>query len=334
MSGCQKSLIGCAIGCGALALIAVVSGAIGAWWLVRPGDQHPTEAVISADARGSFRVADLGADPGVSALLDRFVREAQRQQQKDMPPWMRQMQQMGSAASSPSAGFRMLLPRQATVSLEPSTEGRDDPAVLAAVNPRGMTQLFHMMIARTNTVTGRHRGHELIRLGNDAWATVVGGTWLFSSEEGVLRQGIDRLLDGGPAAPATPANLGLPSRPWDVTGVVEERDAELAHALWGDEPAPDGVRRALLGVDVATSDATSGRVVVECDSAQSAETVALALDRRAAERASELAGDGLALRASSRVDGARAVLDWELSGIDAALAVWMAQQEHGGASQG
>src|SRR4051794_26559296 len=87
MSGCQKSLLGCAIGCGGLVILMGIAGAIGAWWMVRAGKQHQTAAVVSTETTGSFTVGDLGADPGVSAVLDRFVRELQRQQQHDMPPW-------------------------------------------------------------------------------------------------------------------------------------------------------------------------------------------------------------------------------------------------------
>ena len=69
-------------------------------------------------------------------------------------------------------------------------------------------------------------------------------------------------------------------------------------------------------------------VVVDCDSPEAASAAALALDRRAAERASELAKEGLALRASSHVDGTRAVLDWDLTGMDAAMTIWMAKNSH------
>jgi hypothetical protein len=87
------------------------------------------------------------------------------------------------------------------------------------------------------------------------------------------------------------------------------------------------VRQARLGIDVASSDTTVGRVVVDCDSAEAASAAALALDRRAAERAEQLAPNGLALRATSRVDGNRAVLDWDLNGVDAAMAAWIARSQ-------
>ncbi len=328
MSGCQKTLLGCAIGCGGLLVLAVIGGAVASWWLVRPGAQHPTAAVVSPAASGSFNVGDLGADRGVTALLDRFVRESQRQQQADMPPWIRQLQQLGAAQSSPSVGFRMLLPRQATVSLEPSTEGSNDPAVVAAINPRGLTRLLPTVLAVSHQVDGAYRGKEILRLGDHAWGALIDGTLVVASEEEALHGGIDRMLDGGAAPPPQPADLGLPSQPWDVTGTVDETDRELARALWGDaEEAPAGVRRAMLGVDVATSDTTNGRVVVDCDSPAAASAAALALDRRAAERAERLARHGLALRATSHVDGKRAVLDWNITGVDAALALWVADSQ-------
>jgi hypothetical protein len=327
MSGCQKTAIGCAIGCGGLILLSVIAGALGSWWAMRPGEQRPTAAVISPQATGSFAVTDLGADPGVTALLDRFMRESQRQGQRDMPEWLRQMQQMGAAGGSPSSGLRMFMPRQATISLEPSTEGRERPAVVAAVNPRGLTNLLHFVLARGDTLVGTHRGHDLLKLSDRAWGSLLGGTLLVSNEEEALRHGIDRVLDGNAGAAPPPPDLGQPSRPWDLTGTVDGGEGELAATLWGDEPPPVGVRRALLGVDVATSDVTNGRVVVDCDSPEAASAAALALDRRIAERAEELAEKGLALRATSRIDGSRAVLDWDVRGVDAAMAVWMARQQ-------
>ncbi|HXT21880.1 MAG TPA: hypothetical protein VN923_14100 [Thermoanaerobaculia bacterium] len=327
MSGCQKTAVGCAIGCGGLIVLAVIAGGIGSWWAMKPGEQRTTAAVVSPQSSGSFAVTDLGADPGVTALLDRFIRESQRQQQRDMPPWLRQMQQMGAASGgSPSSGLRMFLPRQATISLEPSIEGREGPAVVAALNPRGLTNVLHFVLARGDTLVGEHRGHDLLKLGNRSWGSLVGGTLLVSNEEEALRHGIDRVLDGSKAAPPPPTDLGQPSRSWDLTGTVDGNETELSTTLWGEEPPPAGVRRALLGVDVATSDVTNGRVVVDCDSPEAAQAAALALDRRAAERAEKLAEKGLALRATSRVDGSRAVLDWDVRGVDAAIAVWMAQQ--------
>ena len=326
MSAWQKTAIGCAIGCGGLIVLLLIGGGIGTWWMVKPGEQRATAVVVSPQSSGAFTVADLAADPGVTALLDRAMRETQRQQQRDLPPWMRQMQQMGAAGGgSPSTGLRMFLPRQATISLEPSTEGRDEPAVVAALNPRGMTNLLHFVLSRGNTVVGEHRGRDLLRLGDRTWVSVLGGTVLFANEEGALRRGIDRVVDGAKGAAPPPPDLGLPARPWDLTGTVEGNEGELQTTLWGDEPPPAGVRRALLGVDVATSDATHGRVVVDCDSPEAASEAALALDRRAAERAERLAEKGLALRATSRVDGSRAVLDWDVQGVNDAIAAWVAK---------
>jgi hypothetical protein len=328
MSGGQKAVIGCVIGCGAVIVLAVLAGGIGAWWMMRPGEQHETTAVVSDQAHGSFRVGDLGADAGVTALLDRFVLETQRQQHAGMPPWVRQLQQMGQAGGSPSSSFRMMLPKQATISLEPSSAG-DGTAVVAAINPRGMTGFFKLLLSRADNEAGSHRGHDVMRLGKGAWVSLVGGTWLFASEEEALRHGIDRFLDGGAAGAPVATDLGAPSRPWDVTGTVDQSDDELAQAIWGETLAPQGVRRALIGIDVATSDTTQGRVVVDCDSAESAAAAAVALDQRASERARELAEKGLALRAATRVDGSRAVIDWDLTGVDAAIAVWVAQSQQG-----
>jgi hypothetical protein len=326
-SGCGKWAIGCAIGCGALMVVLVIAGGVGSWWMVRPGKQHATAAVLSPQASGAFAVGDLGGDAGVTALLDNFVLETQRQQQRDAPQWVRQMQQMSAASGgSPSASLRMFLPRQATISLEPSAEGSEDPAVVAALNPRGFTKVLHFMMARGDNLVGEHRGHDVLQLSPTAWASLVGGTLLVASEEKALYRGIDRFLDGRAAAPPPPVDLGLPSRPWDLTGALDEGYEGAEELLWGDEPAPLGVKRSVLGVDVATSDRTNGRVALECESAEAAAAALVVLDRRVAERAQRLAQRGMELRAASRVEGNRAVVDWELTGVDAAVAAWLAEK--------
>ncbi len=333
-SGCGKWAIGCAIGCGALVLLVVIAAGVGSWWAVRPGKQHATAAVVSPQTSGTFAVGDLGSDPGVTALIDNFMREAQRQQNRDAPDWVRQMQQMSAASGSPSTGLRMFLPRQATVSLEPSTQGRDDPAVVAALNPRGFTRVLHFFLARGDTLVGKHRGHDVLKLDDNAWGSLVGGTLLVANEEQALHRGIDRFLDGGAAAAPPPVNLGLPSRPWDLTGSIDEREYGFARLLWDGEEPPIGVQRAALGIDVATSDRTTGRVALDCESAEAAAAALVALDRRVAERAQRLAERGMELRAASRVEGSRAVVDWEVTGVDAAVATWVATSEQGSSSSG
>lgn len=326
-SGCGKWAIGCAIGCGALIALVVIAAGVGSWWMVRPGKQHATTAVVSPQASGSFAVGDLGGDPGVTALLDNFMRETQRQQNRNAPDWVRQMQQMSAASGSPSTGLRMFLPRQATVSLEPSTEGRDGPAVVAAINPRGFTRMLHFILARGDTLVGEHRDYDVLKLSSNAWGSLVGGTLLVSNEEQALHRGIDRFLDGAAAAAPPPVNLGLPERPWDLTGSIDQRDEGFARFLWGDEEEPPiGVQRAALGVDVATSDRTTGRVALDCESAEAAAAALVALDRRVAERAQRLAEKGMQLRAASRAEGSRAVVDWEVTGVDTAVATWVASE--------
>ena len=87
------------------------------------------------------------------------------------------------------------------------------------------------------------------------------------------------------------------------------------------------MRRAQVGVDVTTSDRTQGRVVVDCESAEAAAAALVALERRVAERAQRLAENGMQLRTAGRVEAARAVVDWEVTGVDEAIADWVASQE-------
>jgi hypothetical protein len=322
----MKAAMGCAVGCGALVVVSLLAAGAGAWWFVRPDEQHPTAAVMSPDAGGAFHVGDLGADAGTIALLDRVVSETQRQRHQGLPPWMAEMQRFGSRTSSPSAGFRLLLPREATVSLETSREGRDG-AVIVAFNPRGMTRLLRLMMSGSSA-TGHYRGHGVGRLGDGAWASLVDGTIVFATEESALRAGIDRLAEGG-VAPAGPAvDLGSPSRSWDVTGTVANGDGGAERLLWDDREAPAGILHAAFGVDLATGDLLAGRVVAACESPAAAERTLEALRARLVEKARELAARGLELRAALRTEETRAILDWEVHGIDAAITRWVHDHAH------
>ena len=323
----MKAALGCAIGCGVLVLLAFVGAGVAGWWVVSPGKQRSTLAVASPEAAGRFQVGDLGADPGVTALLDHAIRESQRQHQAGLPPWMRHLQQAGAAGASPSTGLRMLLPRQATFSIE-QAPGGGEPAVVAAFNPRGLTRLFRSMMP-DEAVAGTHREREIVRFAGDSWASFVDGTVLVSSEEAALRGAIDRLLDGDGAPPAPAPDLGAPARGWDLAGAVDDRGDMLAQVVYGEQRETPGLERALLGIDVTSRDLAAGRVVVECRD-RDAQAVALqALEARAAGFAAELAPMGLELRSAVRSEGDRAVLDWEVHGLAAATSAWIARNAAG-----
>jgi hypothetical protein len=316
----MKVTLGCAIGCGAFTLLAVVGGGIAAWWWVTPGKQRTTLAIASREATGAFQVGDLGADPGVTALLDHVLLETQRQQQQGMPPWMRQLQRANGG--SPSTGLRMLLPRQATFTLEQPGAAGEAPWIVA-FNPRGLTRLFHTFLP-DEAVTGTHRGYELVSFATDSHAALVDGTILVSSDEAALRAGIDRLLDGEAVPPPPPPDLGTPVRGWDLAGTVDNRQGTLSALLFDGRTEVPGVERALVGLDVASRDLAAGRVVVECSDRDAVALAVEALHRRAGERAAALAGQQLELRSAVRTEGNRAVLDWEVHGLAAAASRWLA----------
>lgn len=319
-SGWTRLVVGCAVGCAIVAVIAVVAAGAGLWWFVAPAEQQRTAAVVSPASAGSFHVGDLGADPGVTALFDRVLFEAQRQQQTGMPPWMAELQRAGAAGSSPSTGFRMLLPREATISLE-TTAAAAEPAIVLALNPRGLTRLIGMMLA--GSVASTHAGHQLARLDDDGWAALVGGTFLFATEEEALRTAVDRVLAHGAVTAAPPVDLATPARTWDLTGVVDNADGEVERLLWDPGAAPAGIRRASFGLDLETADRLSGRLVADCGSPAEAAAVLRALHARLIDHARDIHADGLELLAGVRTDGSRAVVDWEVHGLAAAATAWI-----------
>ncbi|HVS15587.1 MAG TPA: hypothetical protein VMV46_16805 [Thermoanaerobaculia bacterium] len=321
--GCVKLFLGCALGCGALALIACLIGALFAWWLVRPGKQYPTAAVVPPDVAGAFHVGDLGADPGVVALLDHLLREMRRQD-GSRPDWYRDLEPMRWAGGSPSAGLRLLLPREATLSLD--AVAGEEPALVAALNPRGLVRVLRMIVRASadESRIRRHRGHQIVPFEEGGGMALVDGTVLLTDREQSLESAIDRLLDGGSdraiATDAAPAG-----GPWDLSGAVSDRGAvgDLLAGAGGDVRPFAGAHRAALGFDVVSHQTLRGAVVVDCDARDAAVRVAQGLRERMADRASALAAAGGELRGAVRAMGSRVEVEWQAQGIDHALVEWL-----------
>lgn len=260
-----KALLGCAIGCGALALLAVLAAGAGFWWLVSPGEQVATEGIAGGESLAVVHFAGLNDDPGVRELLTgawwEMQRAADRRRAEESPEALRWLEEMGRAQSNPS-GLAMWIPRELTVAVERGADGA--PAYLVAVNLASFPRLIRTLVrqvarsAEGEVARERHRGYEIEVLGPGGALSFAGSTLLFASEPELMRRALDRLEDGPePGSMTALAAAGTGDDRWDVRGALLDLDGGLGDLLAGLLPpaadpspgagaAPGAVRRPIL----------------------------------------------------------------------------------------
>lgn len=334
-----RLLVGCAVGGGLLVLAGFAAFAFGLYWLLGPGRQAPTAAVVGEQSAGVIHVGDLAADPGARALLGDFMARAQAAPGgSPLPQWMRNLQ-----AAQARQGISQWLPREATFSFEP----REDEALgmSAAVNLRGMVQPIRLAMSQAlarekGSTVSKHGRHELIGLAKSGTAVCfMDGTIVLAPDVERLAAAIDRLEpaveQGAPAEAPERALAGA----WDVRGWLDGPLAErmLAGLLAGrgeglatalelaDGPAlPPGLRSLRFGLDVRTSsDAEAAldlRFASEADASAAEQPLTAALQGRLAQE------PGLTAAVTPRLDGARLRLDVALQDLDEMIARRMAER--------
>ncbi len=150
--------------------------------LVGNGEQHPTQALVSADSLALFHMNGDLDDPGTEAMVDRLILaypqllvEMRRAQGAPMflaelESW-RNMRNLQSTAPS-------FLPRQLTVTMEPGAEGRE-PALLVAANLQhwgravrlGMHSLVWIARKSAEGRPGAHVPRQLVVEGHPFWVS-------------------------------------------------------------------------------------------------------------------------------------------------------------------
>ena len=291
--GCGKGAAGCVVGCGGLVLLflLIVGGA--AWWLIRPGTQHPTTAVVGPQSAGAFRVGDLADDPGARAALEELLRAVDEKSPStfasdDSPFWRRD----GSDPRAAARVLRMLLPKEGTLSFEPVPD-QEEPAAVLALNIRGMTKLLRALVEADRDTSEVYRGVTLARAeGGDAFFAMVDGTLLIADERTAARTGVDRLLDG--TSQEMHQRLQILEEPEGRSlflGSMDTEEGLLARSLQAesgegeareappsvDPEALEAVERLEISVDSLSGDAIVGRVGLAAGSPLEAEEAASAM---------------------------------------------------------
>lgn len=289
-SGCGKGAAGCVLGCGGLVVLTALIVVGAAWWLIRPGTQHPTTAVAGPDSTGAFRVGDLAEDPGAREALEEILvavneRSPSTLRTEDRPFWLRDERDPRGAATI----VRMLLPREGTLSFEP-VAGREEPAAVLALNLRGMTKLVRALVEADRDTAEVYRGVTLARSEEgEAVFAMVDGTLLIAGDPTVTKTAIDRLLDGATRGVERRLRvLGEPEGPSLFLGSVDTEGGLLARSLETEaeeqdsEPSVDPrsletVDRLEISVDSLSGDAILARVGLATRSGPEAEEAAAAM---------------------------------------------------------
>ncbi len=270
MSKARQSLIGCALGCGALILLSVGSCISLVVWLNRPGDVLEPERLLSADTTGYIEWTLRLEDPGTRDFFELMLAKLQRMND-EMPAVLptavggplRRMKQR-----SDEKKLRRMFPIVLAWTVEPRASQEDNHVLSASL--RGLDHqllladwLIGIFLERgeENRVV-RYHGEKiyLIEIQDDKDPLPVfihRGDLFFTSSEDNAERAIDRLQD--PIVIAAGSSL----EPWlarapagSLRGAVSNQRGEVwrTWASFLDEDILEKVsldlRRALDGVTI------------------------------------------------------------------------------------
>ena len=343
LSGFDKVLIGCGIGCAALILIVVLGIAFGTMWVFTPGKQAATAAIAEDSSLGVIQLHELAQDPGTQELLTRVLEridEANREQQcEQLPPAMRWISDFQAQQADP-AGLNMLIPREMTIVYEQAEDGEAVDYVIA-FNPRTMVRMFKTMFSlisrgdESEELSSDYRGHSVYRFEEDANLAFVDSTVLFASSQAALERAIDRIdasEEGANGSTSFDFARSIPEGDWDVEGTLGNENGLIAGLLEDfTEPGPepeggesegyrdDGDLHLGFGLDVVSADEIAGRAVLECGDRRAAERWLAVLEERYETMTRKAADRGLELEIEAQVRGERVVTELRLQGVEEML---------------
>ncbi len=317
-SGC---LLKALIGCGGLALLAVLAMVGGCMWMASPGEQIDTDHITGPESLGSAELGDMIEDEGMQKLLETVIQELDEQDRKNLPAWFPRQKRSVS-------DFGAVLPTSITFTLE-DLPGNEDPAIVAAINFRGWVRPFKFAIEQmTESEEGAqsYRGNRILAMGDRAFASFQKGTLLVASTLPALQLVLDRLLDGTTTGARPLPDDALPTGEWDATGGMRNDNGRLdallaslddsgeAEALYLGDDATLG-----FGLDVVDADRARGSVQLRGVTGITPE-LATAQLQRMIDRFSETfeRWDLLVSQEVAIVDGG-AVATLELSGLQDAI---------------
>jgi hypothetical protein len=238
-TGWSRAFAGCAIGCGALVVIAGIVIAFVAWWALTPGQQHRTVGVID---HGSALVAGFAAPEGseqLNDLLSQTVRKAQEidRRRSDLPEqlaWLEELQQLQDARVA--GDVANLIPRDATVAIAPGPSG--DEMVAAANFRRFVRPIRSMVMGLAGQTTGPDGpvirsvdGHDMMTVDDGFSLSFVDGTLVMGSSSGAVERAVRSLSAAGQRRAPTSARVAAAvdelQPEWPLFAVADNTDGAL-----------------------------------------------------------------------------------------------------------
>ncbi len=335
LSGWNKILIGCGVGCGLLLLVAIIAGGIASVWFFKPGEQIATERIIGEESIGVARAGELAEDPGTQELLGHVMRrldEIDRATQEAMTP--DSMQWINHFRNEPNAqDLNIMIPWDVTFTLE-RVQDKDEVAIIAALNFRTFVRPIAAMFsfAAKQEADSLHRvynGFDVYELEKDeGLVSWVDSTLLFATSAEALERALDRVASnatvGGVSEPPS-SQVDLEGA-WDLTGRLRNDGGLLVDWFngMGDQttelPSASENLELQFGIDIATGSLVRSQILLEArDTAEAEAWQAVLVERlnRLDERALE---EGMTPSITTRIEGTRVYADIEMSDVENAVA--------------
>jgi hypothetical protein len=334
----MRILLGCAVAFGVVLLVAFGLFAYGFYWFFSPGRQMPAAAVVGPDSVGAIRVDDASRDPGMQALLGKFLAEMQRMQSRSSPlpsglEWIREWR-----SAQARGGVEAWLPREAMVSLEPAP-GEEEAHLVAALNMRRLVRpigfgLRWAMGHDPSVTSTSYKGYPLLVPPKGPVFCFADGTIVMGSRREAVTGALDRLDRPMRPGPSLADQLQGFAGHWDVYGTLARgREAqgfmtalvETAQGPEGDDKANApllAVEGVTFALDVRTEDETRYFLRARFPSGPAAGAALPAFQGLVDQAAGRARSRGLELQATIGAEGPEVVVQGGLSGISAAIERW------------
>ena len=321
-SGCGWKVPGCVLGCGAVVGLVLLLVAGYFWWLLSPGEQHPTDAVAGPESSGAYQIRDLGEDEGARRALEEVVRQVQNRSPsgpEDAPTdWLPR------DPATLAGAMARVMPREGTLAFE-RVPGSDEPATVLALNLRGFTRPLRMMLESSDNRTETYRGMPVVNTDGELLVAMADDTLVMSDHPGALRAAMDRLLDGTGQPVASRLELLEPSpesppilsggssfEPGEISEMMRQDEEERGTAPPFDPDQVRGVERIELVVDDLDPEVIRFRVGVGATTPDQARQGAAVIDEML--RDALAADSGATYGAAVSTIGTTSVIDARLTG--------------------
>jgi hypothetical protein len=326
-------LLGCGAVLGLLIVVAIGLVAFGVHWFTTPGRQIPTAVVVGPESAGEVRLARLGADPGMRALIQSYLEEVEAAAERHgdgEPAFLRSLRDLHRAQTGMT--LAQWLPSESTLSFELRPED-DGMGVAAAFNFPAYVRPIRAFLEHTAKsdphVKFEARGsHTLIRFRSGFGLCFAGGTLLVADRVERLRPILDRVEQRPPPTASRSSELRDLEGRFDAYGVMGRPESARLF-IEGLLPAPseplatqaalEGLQRTRFGLDVVSADRAEAWLELVYGDA----TAAQAAEPAVAEALAEIAtlAQGHALRLETRVEraGDRLAVPLHFDGLVAAL---------------